>query len=62
MSTNPTFLELGQHPDEPGPPINGPAAYPTEVTAVATFAPFLAGTARTPVARLSPATVGRAGR
>jgi NADH-quinone oxidoreductase subunit E len=25
------FLELGQRPDEPGPPINGPAAYPPEV-------------------------------
>lgn len=27
------FLELGQRPDEAGPPINGPAAYPDEVTA-----------------------------
>ena len=27
------FLELGQRPDETGPPINGPAAYPEEVTA-----------------------------
>ncbi|MGV0741754.1 NADH-quinone oxidoreductase subunit NuoE [Mycolicibacterium sp. XJ870] len=27
------FLELGQRPDEAGPPINGPAAYPAEVTA-----------------------------
>jgi NADH-quinone oxidoreductase subunit E len=27
------FLELGQRPDEPGPPINGPAAYPPEVVA-----------------------------
>jgi NADH-quinone oxidoreductase subunit E len=27
------FLELGQRPDEPGPPINGPAAYPADVTA-----------------------------
>lgn len=27
------FLELGQRPDEAGPPINGPAAYPEEVTA-----------------------------
>lgn len=27
------FLELGQRPDEAGPPINGPAAYPGEVTA-----------------------------
>lgn len=26
------FLELGQRPDEAGPPINGPAAYPDEVT------------------------------
>jgi NADH-quinone oxidoreductase subunit E len=25
------FLELGQRPDEPGPPINGPGAYPPEV-------------------------------
>ena len=25
------FLELGQRPDEPGPPINGPGAYPAEV-------------------------------
>ncbi|WP_185976139.1 NADH-quinone oxidoreductase subunit NuoE [Mycolicibacterium sp. 018/SC-01/001] len=25
------FLELGQRPDEPGPPIHGPAAYPTDV-------------------------------
>ncbi|WNG89193.1 NADH-quinone oxidoreductase subunit NuoE [Mycobacterium sp. ITM-2016-00317] len=27
------FLELGQRPDEPGPPIHGAAAYPAEVTA-----------------------------
>ncbi|WP_110803468.1 NADH-quinone oxidoreductase subunit NuoE [Mycolicibacterium setense] len=27
------FLELGQRPDEAGPPINGPVAYPEEVTA-----------------------------
>lgn len=27
------FLELGQRPDEAGPPINGPAAYPDDVTA-----------------------------
>lgn len=27
------FLELGQRPDEPGPPIHGPASYPAEVTA-----------------------------
>jgi NADH-quinone oxidoreductase subunit E len=27
------FLELGQRPDEPGPPIHGAAAYPDEVTA-----------------------------
>ena len=27
------FLQLGQRPDEAGPPINGPAAYPDEVTA-----------------------------
>ena len=26
------FLELGQRPDEPGPPIQGTARYPTEVT------------------------------
>ena len=26
------FLELGQQPDEPGPPIHGPACYPDEVT------------------------------
>ncbi len=26
-----TFLELGQRPDEPGPPINGPASYPADV-------------------------------
>jgi NADH-quinone oxidoreductase subunit E len=26
------FLELGQRPDEPGPPINGPSSYPTDVT------------------------------
>lgn len=26
------FIELGQRPDEAGPPINGPAAYPDEVT------------------------------
>ncbi|WP_199178213.1 NAD(P)H-dependent oxidoreductase subunit E, partial [Mycobacterium hubeiense] len=25
------FLELGQRPDEPGPPISGPASYPAEV-------------------------------
>ncbi len=25
------FLELGQRPDEPGPPINGPVSYPDEV-------------------------------
>ncbi|MEH3140500.1 MAG: NADH-quinone oxidoreductase subunit NuoE [Mycobacterium kyogaense] len=27
------FLELGQRPDEPGPPIHGPATYPSDVTA-----------------------------
>ena len=27
------FLELGQRPDEPGPPIHGPASYPTDVAA-----------------------------
>jgi NADH-quinone oxidoreductase subunit E len=27
------FLELGQRPDEPGPPINGPTTYPPEVFA-----------------------------
>ncbi|MEW5808825.1 MAG: NADH-quinone oxidoreductase subunit NuoE [Actinomycetota bacterium] len=27
------FLELGQRPDEPGPPIHGPATYPADVTA-----------------------------
>jgi NADH-quinone oxidoreductase subunit E len=27
------FLELGQRPDEAGPPINGPAAYPADVSA-----------------------------
>src|ERR1700738_3733298 len=27
------FLELGQRPDETGPPINGPGAYPPEVLA-----------------------------
>lgn len=27
------FLELGQRPDEPGPPIHGPAGYPADVTA-----------------------------
>jgi NADH-quinone oxidoreductase subunit E len=27
------FLELGQRPDEPGPPINGPGAYPADVLA-----------------------------
>jgi NADH-quinone oxidoreductase subunit E len=27
------FLELGQRPDEAGPPIHGPAAYPPEVSA-----------------------------
>ena len=27
------FLELGQRPDEPGPPINGPGAFPPEVYA-----------------------------
>lgn len=26
------FLELGQRPDEPGPPIHGPATYPADVT------------------------------
>jgi NADH-quinone oxidoreductase subunit E len=26
------FLELGQRPDEPGPPIHGPGSYPTDVT------------------------------
>jgi NADH-quinone oxidoreductase subunit E len=25
------FLELGQRPDEPGPPIHGPATYPSDV-------------------------------
>ena len=27
------FLELGQRPDEPGPPIHGAKTYPAEVTA-----------------------------
>ena len=27
------FLELGQRPEEPGPPIHGPASYPDDVTA-----------------------------
>lgn len=27
------FLELGQRPDEPGPPIHGPASYPNDVLA-----------------------------
>jgi NADH-quinone oxidoreductase subunit E len=27
------FLELGQRPDEPGPPIHGPSSYPDDVTA-----------------------------
>ncbi|HEX3546844.1 MAG TPA: NADH-quinone oxidoreductase subunit NuoE [Mycobacterium sp.] len=27
------FLELGQRPDEPGPPIHGPASYPADVAA-----------------------------
>ncbi|MGV0791544.1 NADH-quinone oxidoreductase subunit NuoE [Mycolicibacterium sp. XJ1819] len=27
------FLELGQRPDEPGPPIHGPKTYPADVTA-----------------------------
>lgn len=27
------FLELGQRPDEPGPPIHGPATYPADVEA-----------------------------
>ncbi|UXA09809.1 NADH-quinone oxidoreductase subunit NuoE [Mycobacterium sp. SMC-8] len=27
------FLELGQRPDEPGPPVHGPTRYPAEVTA-----------------------------
>lgn len=27
------FLELGQRPDEPGPPIHGPATYPADVLA-----------------------------
>ncbi len=27
------FLELGQRPDEPGPPIHGPATYPADVAA-----------------------------
>ncbi|MDY6996437.1 MAG: NADH-quinone oxidoreductase subunit NuoE [Actinomycetota bacterium] len=39
------FLELGQRPDEPGPPIHGPARYPAEVTA------RLAGDAATIIAR-----------
>lgn len=35
MSANgsPVFLELGQRPDEAGPPISGEAAYPADVTA-----------------------------
>jgi NADH-quinone oxidoreductase subunit E len=39
------FLELGQRPDEPGPPINGPGAFPPEVYA------RLAGDAKEIVAR-----------
>jgi NADH-quinone oxidoreductase subunit E len=27
------FLELGQRPDEPGPPIHGAKTYPADVTA-----------------------------
>ncbi|BBZ61813.1 NADH-quinone oxidoreductase subunit E [Mycolicibacterium monacense DSM 44395] len=27
------FLELGQRPDEPGPPVGGPTAYPADVAA-----------------------------
>jgi NADH-quinone oxidoreductase subunit E len=30
---SPVFIELGQRPDEAGPPIGGEAAYPAEVTA-----------------------------
>ena len=35
LSTNgsPVFLELGQRPDEPGPPIAGESLYPADVTA-----------------------------
>jgi NADH-quinone oxidoreductase subunit E len=35
MTTNgsPLFIELGQRPDEAGPPIGGEAAYPADVTA-----------------------------
>lgn len=39
------FLELGQRPDEPGPPIHGPARYSDDVTA------RLAGDAATIIAR-----------
>ena len=30
---SPVFLELGQRPDEPGPPISGGSLYPADVTA-----------------------------
>ena len=30
---SPVFVELGQRPDEAGPPIGGEAAYPADVTA-----------------------------
>jgi NADH-quinone oxidoreductase subunit E len=31
--TDTVFLELGQRPDEPGPPVGGPTAYPADVAA-----------------------------
>ncbi|MBO0677534.1 NADH-quinone oxidoreductase subunit NuoE [Mycolicibacterium sp. S2-37] len=31
--TDTVFLNLGQRPDEPGPPVGGPTAYPPEVAA-----------------------------
>jgi NADH-quinone oxidoreductase subunit E len=42
---SPVFLELGQRPDEAGPPIAGEAAYPADVTAQ------LAATAKDIIAR-----------
>ncbi|MCB0947975.1 MAG: NADH-quinone oxidoreductase subunit NuoE [Mycobacterium sp.] len=31
IGTSSVFIELGQRPDEPGPPIHGPATYPADV-------------------------------
>ena len=39
------FIELGQRPDEPGPPIQGTARYPADVTSATMPPSHIAATA-----------------